>query len=1027
MSAIRILEPASNRRGDLFGRLMADLFLALGYEVPSMNIHMPGREIDLRARHRLEPRMAIGECKATADPIGGDELNKFVGALDVEHPDDNTPITGYFISLGGFRETAIEQESKRRRTKIITLDARQIIDQLIQGNMIKPAETATDLAGRCCGAYHPHLELDGLPELLAHERGWIWAVHYAQGKARTHVALIHADGTPLALPLAQEIIASDTACGGTLAQLACLNTPPVTSPSTPATEEAAHAAYALYIAEECGHIQLDGLPADGEVGSRRLRLENLFVPLHVEITPKLVKMKPVSFVPENVGAPEDQTQAGSEDIADGDVNDAQFSMHEDFGAGPQPPHGFSMSGPKRRAFGSLLKKSSRIALLAPPGGGKSTLLKRLAIAYADPSRRPDDLPARDWLPLFFRCRDLRTLARASFVELLYALSQREPVRQHAAAFRALVDRALAEGRVMLLVDGLDEMPEAGDRAAFVCTLRTAMQAYPGTALVVTSREAGFRHVAAHLASVCRQVTLSAFDADDIRCLSVAWHAEVVGLSAEVRADAEKLAATIVTNDRIKRIAINPLLLTTLLLVRRWIGSLPTRRAVLYGEAVKVLLRTWNTEGHEPIPEEEAMPQLCYVASSMMIAKVERISRPRLAALLQEARDALPTELGYVKDSVADFIHRVEDRSSLLMMTGHDLEDSRLVEFYEFRHLTFQEFLAARAMVEGWYPGRQESDKLATVLEPYFADDKWLEVIPLAASLGRGATEALIVKLTQRVCAKVQESKDDKSRFTLWETRLIPGSLVTEVRVDELLGRCLADEAASSPMAIRAALQALVRHGLQPPWTPLSFLSRKSHGPALVRGRYGPELIAEAERVFLSEDEMEIGAKALGVIACWEITPPKVVDGTMPPPAVELSEGSFVVRLNVSADAVALADMLRSHTGLARCRAALGICQTWGRRVEALRNFDATALTTDLLPLLMSDEATDQYAALSALSTFRFQHTWQPPASPDLLDRLFALWRHGGPESVRGLAGRVLLNLPSGLSEDSLPWRRHIVR
>jgi hypothetical protein len=36
---IRILEEDSNRRGDLFGRLMADLFVALGYEQPRLNIH----------------------------------------------------------------------------------------------------------------------------------------------------------------------------------------------------------------------------------------------------------------------------------------------------------------------------------------------------------------------------------------------------------------------------------------------------------------------------------------------------------------------------------------------------------------------------------------------------------------------------------------------------------------------------------------------------------------------------------------------------------------------------------------------------------------------------------------------------------------------------------------------------------------------------------------------------------------------------------------------------------------------------
>jgi predicted NACHT family NTPase len=260
------------------------------------------------------------------------------------------------------------------------------------------------------------------------------------------------------------------------------------------------------------------------------------------------------------------------------------------------------------------------------------------------------------------------------------------------------------------------------------------------------------HVATHLSQVCASATLSPFNADDIRRLSVAWHREVVGDSDKVRADAENLAATISRNDRIQRLAVNPLLLTTLLLVKRWVGSLPTRRAVLYDKAVEVLLMTWNTEGHEPIPDEEALPQLCYVASAMMLDGVQKISRPRLGILLREARDSLPTELGYVKGTVEEFIHRVEDRSSLLMMSGHDIEDGRLVEFFEFRHLTFQEFLTARAMVAGWHPARKETDTLTTVLEPHFEDEKWREVIPLAAVLGGKATEVLIQHLTQQVRA-----------------------------------------------------------------------------------------------------------------------------------------------------------------------------------------------------------------------------------------------------------------------------------
>jgi hypothetical protein len=587
----------------------------------------------------------------------------------------------------------------------------------------------------------------------------------------------------------------------------------------------------------------------------------------------------------------------------------------------------------------------------------------------------DDLPPRDWFPLFFRCRELRGLARSSFAELLDALAQREGVRLYAEFFRAYVDRALLAGRVLLLVDGLDEISDPGDRAAFVCTLRTALQAYPGTALVVTSREAGFRHVAAHLAAVCTHATLSPFDKDDIRRLSVAWHREVVGDSAKVRADAEQLAATISENDRIGRLAVNPLLLTTLLLVKRWVGKLPTRRAVLYNKAVEVLLMTWNTEGHDPIPEEEALPQLCYVASTMMLEGVQKISRPRLAALLQEARHALPTELGYVQGTVDQFIHRVEDRSSLLMMTGHDVEDGRLVEFFEFRHLTFQEFLTARAMVEGWHPERKEGDTLAAVLEPHFNEEKWREVIPLAAVLGGKATEALIERLTVRVRSLEIVVRAGRSRHPMFRS----------------LGHCLADEAAARPETIRAAVREVVRRGRA--------LETSDFFPALVFGRYGADLRDEAGKAFLAATK---DLQDVGNVLSWVVWTQTI--GTE-------GRGGYVHA------AERFMELLTGKERIAQCEGALGIMQLCFVLSQLAHSLD-TALAQSLClagpalaAMLFEEQAAEQFAAAWAFLWLDVYRVWKLPANPDILGRLFTLWRHSPYREIQIMAVRSLANQP----------------
>jgi energy-coupling factor transporter ATP-binding protein EcfA2 len=786
-TSIRILANENNRRGDLFGRLIADLFVALGYEQPRLNVHKSGRELDLVADHRLEPRRAIGECKATSSPIGGDDLNKLLGVRERERG-EGAPVVAYFVSLAGFTETAIEQERKTVNP-ILLLTAADVVRELVGGRILIPRERATEIAGQC-RATNAQLTLDLDAELLAHERGWIWAVYYNEGKARTHVALIHSDGTRLARAVADEVIAADRECGGALHTLICLNPEPAREAGDAAALEAARAAWCEYLATECGYIHLDGLPADAEVGSKRLALENLFVPLHLDVP-----------------AADKSTE--------------------------------------RQPLGVALGRDRRLALLGAPGAGKSTLLKRLAVAYADSTRRAqvdDGLPARKWLPVFIRCRELRGLARGSFAELMQSLSQREGVRQHADAFLKLVDDELLEGRVLLLVDGLDEISDPGDRAAFVATLRTTLLAYPKVAIVVTSREAGFRHVASHLSSICLQTSLSPFDDDDVKRLTVAWHREVVGESEKVRADAESLAASIRANDRIKQLAVNPLLLTTLLLVKRWVGSLPTKRAVLYGKAVEVLLMTWNVEGHKPIPTEEALPQLCYVASTMMLEGIQKISRPRLAAAIKAARKELETELGYAAGTVGEFIQRVEERSSLLMMTGHDVEDGELVEFFEFRHLTFQEYLTAKAMVEGWHPGRDERDTLATVLCEHFDEQRWREVIPLAAAIGGKATDALMAALTTHVDKAVERSVAPGDYRGGIERKSF--SFLRPPAPIALLS-CLTDDVAARPSTIRAALQALVERGEISLNVPRSL--------ELSRSRYAAELADVAGAAFLSRD------------------------------------------------------------------------------------------------------------------------------------------------------------------------------
>jgi len=128
---IEIFEVDKNKKGDLFSRLIGDLFHALGYGKPRFDVHKSGREIDIEVEHRTKKKIAIAECKAHKATIGGSDLNKFYGALDAEKnkwkkKDKTIRVEGYFISMSGFKETAIEQENDNDNTRMILIDGKKL-------------------------------------------------------------------------------------------------------------------------------------------------------------------------------------------------------------------------------------------------------------------------------------------------------------------------------------------------------------------------------------------------------------------------------------------------------------------------------------------------------------------------------------------------------------------------------------------------------------------------------------------------------------------------------------------------------------------------------------------------------------------------------------------------------------------------------------------------------------------------------------------------------------------------------------
>lgn len=559
--------------------------------------------------------------------------------------------------------------------------------------------------------------------------------------------------------------------------------------------------YRSFLLRDCGQMTIEGVSADMDTGQRKFDLERLFVPLNVSACP-----------PEFSASDPD--------------SEAKLEQWRKENEGVMP-------------FGKVLASHKRLALLALPGGGKTLLLKRLAVAYAEPSRRTastDELPDLKLLPVLIRCREWRDHIRLPIQTLLRNIGDITGQPNLSGLFNALVP-LLKKGQVLLLVDGLDEIHNDADRSTFVDHLESFLEEYSQIRIVVTSREAGFNLVAPSLSRFCERWRLAPLGTDAIELLCGHWHRLMIGDTPAAIAEGQEVAQTLFRNASLRRLAENPLLLTMLLVVKHGAGGLPPDRVSLYGRAVDVLLDTWNIKGHDPLNTREAVPQLAYVAFRLMCMGKQTATETELLVLLEEAREKHPSIKRYAKDSPREFLKRVELRSSLLLEAGYQMEGGGTVPFYQFRHLTFQEYLTAVAVTEGHYQQYHQDDTVLTPLVDYLLADEWKEVIPMVAVLARKRAEPLLVELISKGNGlRSTTGADDIQEDGSFEYKL-------PVPVARLL-QCFVEEAEASPQTISSALQLI------------AYFARGCKSgddwEKLCRGPYGEELYSQAWELLISK-------------------------------------------------------------------------------------------------------------------------------------------------------------------------------
>ncbi|MDJ0590773.1 MAG: NACHT domain-containing NTPase [Pleurocapsa sp. MO_226.B13] len=389
-------------------------------------------------------------------------------------------------------------------------------------------------------------------------------------------------------------------------------------------------------------------------------------------------------------------------------------------------------------------KHQKLMLLGKPGAGKTTFLQHLALECINGNFKADCVPVVIFLRTF--------VAQAKECQDFSLLGYLERFWRNCNLSLEQIKSLLQQGKILILLDGLDEIPLEYEQSVFQ-QIQQFSQLYYQNSFVITCRLAGQQY----RFNGFTYVELADFNPSQVEIFAQRWF---IATARDPKAGQDKAQQFLEqlhdkNNQAIRELVTTPILLNLICSVFQERLSFPDKRARLYQEGLDILLVRWDRS--RGIDRDRAYHNLALADKIKLLSHIAAVNFERgnyffeVDSLLQ----IIANYLGTCSNSPSDPETLRLDSKAILraIEVQHGLLIERARGIYSFSHLTFQEYLTTRKIVSS--SNSEELHRALQQLATQITNPQWREVILLTASMLPNA-DYLIQQLKIQVDSILQE-------------------------------------------------------------------------------------------------------------------------------------------------------------------------------------------------------------------------------------------------------------------------------